>query len=30
MADLRQERADTAAKVLKDAGFSVSTAGVDV
>jgi NAD(P)-dependent dehydrogenase (short-subunit alcohol dehydrogenase family) len=30
LADLRQENADTAAKVMKDAGFSVSTATVDV
>ncbi len=30
LADLRQENADAAAKVLKDAGFSVSTATVDV
>ena len=30
LADLRQESADAAAKVLKDAGFSVSTATVDV
>src|SRR5271166_4516841 len=30
LADLRQEAADAAAKVLKDAGFSVSTAAVDV
>ncbi len=30
LADLRQENADTAAKILKDAGFIVSTAKVDV
>ena len=30
LADLRQENADTAAKILSDAGFSVSTAKVDV
>jgi len=30
LADLRQENASAAAKVLKDAGFSVSTATVDV
>jgi NAD(P)-dependent dehydrogenase (short-subunit alcohol dehydrogenase family) len=30
LADLRQENADTAAKTLSDAGFSVSTAKVDV
>jgi NAD(P)-dependent dehydrogenase (short-subunit alcohol dehydrogenase family) len=30
LADLRQENADTAAKVLGDAGFEVSTAVVDV
>jgi NAD(P)-dependent dehydrogenase (short-subunit alcohol dehydrogenase family) len=30
LADLRQENADAAAKVLKDAGFTVSTATVDV
>ena len=30
LADLRQENADAAAKVLKDAGFLVSTASVDV
>jgi NAD(P)-dependent dehydrogenase (short-subunit alcohol dehydrogenase family) len=30
LADLRQESADAAAKTLKDAGFSVSTATVDV
>jgi NAD(P)-dependent dehydrogenase (short-subunit alcohol dehydrogenase family) len=30
MADLRQDNADAAARVLKDAGFSVSTATVDV
>jgi NAD(P)-dependent dehydrogenase (short-subunit alcohol dehydrogenase family) len=30
LADLRQENADAAAKVLKDAGFAVSTAAVDV
>jgi NAD(P)-dependent dehydrogenase (short-subunit alcohol dehydrogenase family) len=30
LADLRQENADTAAKVLSDAGFEVSTAIVDV
>ncbi len=30
LADLRQENADAAAKVLSDAGFSVSTAKVDV
>jgi NAD(P)-dependent dehydrogenase (short-subunit alcohol dehydrogenase family) len=30
LADLRQENADTAAKVLSDAGFDVSTAKVDV
>jgi len=30
LADLRQENADAAAKVLKDAGFTVSTASVDV
>jgi NAD(P)-dependent dehydrogenase (short-subunit alcohol dehydrogenase family) len=30
LADLRQENADAAAKVLSDAGFEVSTAIVDV
>jgi NAD(P)-dependent dehydrogenase (short-subunit alcohol dehydrogenase family) len=30
LADLRQENADTAAKILSDAGFSVSTTKVDV
>lgn len=30
LADLRQEAADGAAKVLSDAGFEVSTATVDV
>jgi len=30
LADLRQETADAAAKVLADAGFSVSTASVDI
>ena len=30
LADLRQENADTAAKILSDAGFDVSTAKVDV
>ena len=30
LADLRQENADAAAKVLSDAGFEVSTANVDV
>ncbi len=30
MADIRQENADAAAKVLFDAGFNVSTATVDV
>jgi len=30
LADLRQDNADTAAKTLSDAGFSVSTAKVDV
>jgi len=30
LADLRQENADAAAKVLSDAGFEVSTATVDV
>ena len=30
LADLRQENADAAAKVLKDAGFLVTTASVDV
>ena len=30
LADLRQENADAAAKVLSDAGFDVSTASVDV
>lgn len=30
LADLRQENADAAAKVLGDAGFEVSTATVDV
>lgn len=30
LADLVQENADAAAKVLRDAGFEVSTAGVDV
>jgi len=30
LADLRQENADAAAKVLSDAGFAVSTASVDV
>ncbi|ANY83436.1 short-chain dehydrogenase (plasmid) [Microvirga ossetica] len=30
LADLRQENADAAAKVLRDAGFEVSTATVDV
>jgi NAD(P)-dependent dehydrogenase (short-subunit alcohol dehydrogenase family) len=30
LADLRQEAADAAAKVLSDAGFEVSTAIVDV
>jgi hypothetical protein len=30
LADLRQENADAAAKTLKDAGFNVSTATVDV
>ena len=30
LADLRQDNADTAAKILKDAGFSVSTTKVDV
>jgi NAD(P)-dependent dehydrogenase (short-subunit alcohol dehydrogenase family) len=30
LADLRQENADAAAKVLSDAGFEVSTASVDV
>ena len=30
LADLRQENAEAAARVLKDAGFSVSTANVDV
>jgi NAD(P)-dependent dehydrogenase (short-subunit alcohol dehydrogenase family) len=30
LADLRQDNADTAAKTLSDAGFSVSTAQVDV
>jgi len=30
LADLRQENADTAAKILSDAGFEVSTATVDV
>jgi NAD(P)-dependent dehydrogenase (short-subunit alcohol dehydrogenase family) len=30
LADLRQENADAAAKTLNDAGFSVSTAKVDV
>ena len=30
LADLRQENADTAAKTLSDAGFSVSTTKVDV
>lgn len=30
LADLRQENADAAAKTLNDAGFSVSTATVDV
>jgi NAD(P)-dependent dehydrogenase (short-subunit alcohol dehydrogenase family) len=30
LADLRQENADAAAKVLKDAGFTVSTATADV
>ena len=30
LADLRQDNADAAAKTLKDAGFSVSTAKVDV
>ena len=30
LADLRQENADAAAEVLKDAGFTVSTATVDV
>lgn len=30
LADLRQDTADAAAKVLSDAGFSVSTASVDV
>jgi len=30
LADLRQENADTAAKILGDAGFEVSTATVDV
>jgi len=30
LADLRQENADTAAKILSDAGFEVSTAAVDV
>ena len=29
LADLRQENADAAAKVLKDAGFKVDTATVD-
>ncbi|HEV2984931.1 MAG TPA: hypothetical protein VGX46_11095 [Vicinamibacterales bacterium] len=30
LADLRQENADAAAKMLADAGFDVSTATVDV
>ena len=30
LADLRQQNADAAAKVLNDAGFEVSTATVDV
>jgi len=30
LADLRQENADTAAKILGDAGFTVSTTRVDV
>ena len=30
LADLRQENADAAAKILSDAGFDVSTATVDV
>ena len=30
LADLRQENADTAAKIFNDAGFSVSTTKVDV
>jgi short-subunit dehydrogenase len=30
LADLRQETADAQAQVLKDAGFAVSTASVDV
>jgi NAD(P)-dependent dehydrogenase (short-subunit alcohol dehydrogenase family) len=30
LADLRQENADTAAKILSDAGFDVSTTKVDV
>jgi NAD(P)-dependent dehydrogenase (short-subunit alcohol dehydrogenase family) len=30
LADLRQENADSAAKVLLDAGFEVTTAVVDV
>jgi saccharopine dehydrogenase-like NADP-dependent oxidoreductase len=30
LSDLRQENVDTAAKVLSDAGFEVSTATVDV
>jgi len=30
LADLRQDNVDTAAKVLSDAGFEVSTAIVDV
>jgi NAD(P)-dependent dehydrogenase (short-subunit alcohol dehydrogenase family) len=30
LADLRQENADTAAKILGEAGFNVSTATVDV
>jgi len=30
LADLRQDNAEAAAKVLKDAGFSVSTETVDV
>jgi NAD(P)-dependent dehydrogenase (short-subunit alcohol dehydrogenase family) len=30
LADLRQENADAAAEVLKDAGFTVSTTTVDV
>src|SRR5271168_585390 len=30
LADLRQENADTAARVMSDAGFSVNTTKVDV